>query len=318
MLPPLWRSVVNEFKQAIKDKSHEQANITAALNRFANAFEADNTRRETTESRKKTRENWTIAALAAAAAFTFALDLLGFFQWKEMQRAYEQIERSADAAKKSADVAERALVQVERPILALSMPQGRIKAPPGVLNPDVPTYEIEAENVGKQIAIVVSGNANYTVESNSAIPEPVLLGKPDDTWCHIRIVGEVIIRQGAKQVFVCQRSKALTPIEIRGLSDDLYGFFRIVLVYADPVGTLRASVFIFHEYPPGNGINHPTFIQVYSKDIELDAATPNEQKDAQRILVGGLLKFYRDFDRGQQTLPLPLKLLPWPNEQPGK
>jgi hypothetical protein len=87
---------------------------------------------------------------------------------------------------------------------------------------------------------------------------------------------------------------------------------RITLIYSDPVGTLRASVYIFPEVGPGNGVDHITYVQAHSKDIVLNKVDYDRQKEAQRVFAGSQIRFYREFDRGRQTLPLPQRQLPWP------
>jgi hypothetical protein len=205
---------------------------------------------------------------------------------------------AANAAEKSAKVAQEALVGVERPILLISMPPGQAKVPSHWLDPQKPTYGIVVENVGKQIATLISGNANFIIQKDSLLPPAVGLDVPGDTACHVRIVGEINIEPNKSGAFFCQRSISLTEAEQKGLDDrSLYGFFRISLVYADPIGTLRNSIFTFAYLPPDTPGRTNPFTQVSSEDRVLTKASPDDQKKAQRKLVGDLLEFYWGYDK---------------------
>jgi hypothetical protein len=123
------------------------------------------------------------------AAFTGVLATAGYWQLTAMRGQL--------------DITKRALIDVERPILS----------------PGFPVFAVAVENVGKQIATIITGNANFRVQKDSNIPLPRLLGEPDGTVCHVRVVGEIAIKPNDKGAFVCQRSTTFTDKEAKGLED---------------------------------------------------------------------------------------------------
>jgi hypothetical protein len=80
----------------------------------------------------------------------------------------------------------------------------------------------------------------------------------------------------------------LRPDEIDGINNrSLFGFFRVAFVYDDPIGSTRASIYIFVQRPP---ITNGDFQQVLSSDQIVQAGTVREQKQRQREFVGDMLK----------------------------
>jgi hypothetical protein len=218
--------------------------------------------------------------------------------WLSGEKQIAIAKTSANAAQKAAEVAERALTGVERPILFLTMPEGQIAVPDGMLDEGRPIFRIVAENIGKQVATVTAGAANFIVQKDSLPPPLIMLDKVSGTVCHIRIVGEIAIIPGKTFHFVCQRGDALTDEEVLGLRNGaLYGFFRVALFYSDPVGTNRLSISVFVQMPDASR-HERGFVQILSSDSlpENTKTSAEEKKEAQRTFVGGALKFYRDFD----------------------
>ena len=235
-----------------------------------------------------------ISALATVIIAIFTI-VLGLFTISLSRSTHT----AAEAAQQAADVAKKALIDVERPILLISMPSGAIQIPANAgMTPNKPVYGILVENVGKQIATLITGNATYHVQKEPLPPPPVALEKPSGGFCHIRFIGEFNLRPNKTIGFFCQRSEALTESEQRGLDDrSLYGFFRISFTYADPVGTLRNSVFTFVYVPPNTPNRTDPFSQVASVDQVLTKASADEQKEAQRKFVSTLLELYWNIDK---------------------
>jgi hypothetical protein len=155
---------------------------------------------------------------------------------------------SAVAAVTSAEVAKRALEGVERPVLLVSMPRDIAIPTSKKLDPHKVPYGIFVKNIGKQVAkLIPSPTSNYVIQRDSTPPavEPTLW-RNQDTACPIFFIGEIIVTPDNGQGFWCQRSVELTPAEIAGLNNEsLFGFSRVGFIYADPVGTLRISFYIF-------------------------------------------------------------------------
>jgi len=216
------------------------------------------------------------------------------------KKMWEETKVAADAALKSANVAEKALTNVERPYLLITMPDGAVSAPKAVLTPGLPVYAFVVENIGKQIGTIITGNASFTIQTDSAPPPLVTIEPPSSAFCHVRVIGEVTIRPGQenKIAFICQRCAALTAEESDGLENrSLYGFFKVSLLYADPIGNLRNSIYVFVYLPKDSPHRDFPLTQVTSKDVILTHATAEQQKEAQHKLVGTLLKFYWDKDK---------------------
>lgn len=115
MLPEDWKKeidqTVSEAKSAYtdaQDRSAEQnREIATRIEALTCQLKRYNSKQESDEPRKRSRERWTIGGLIATAVFTFAL--AGFSAWQvcETRRAYGPIQESATAAKKAAEAAER-------------------------------------------------------------------------------------------------------------------------------------------------------------------------------------------------------------------
>jgi hypothetical protein len=132
MLAPHWKAIVNEIKNAIRDACSSNADsakaaneqrsaISAGIKTLSETLNAENIEQQTIDAEKCRRENYTIGALAAAAAFTLALDVLAGCQLLEMRKVYEPIKEQAVAAKTASDAAirqsensDKALIQSQR------------------------------------------------------------------------------------------------------------------------------------------------------------------------------------------------------------
>jgi hypothetical protein len=108
MLDPFWKGVITKIEKAINeqsrtrtdenkriDKRHDE--VISRINALTNEIERHNSAQEGAEPGKRTRENWTIGALIAAAIFTFALAGLSTFQLHEMIRVYGPIKSQAES-----------------------------------------------------------------------------------------------------------------------------------------------------------------------------------------------------------------------------
>jgi hypothetical protein len=239
----------------------------------------------------------TALATLAIAAFTLTLKRATDRLWDAGERQITVGKQSADAAAKAAQVAERALVAVERPIIQITMPE--VVDFKGEPDPSRARYGILIENLGRQIATIYVANAHFIIQESS-VPPPLSAMRPqDETFCPIFFIGELPIKPGGGRGLWCHRTAELTAEEITGLNDgSLFGFFNVAVVYDDPVGTQRSTIVSFSVRPPvGSGI----FTQVLSGDTVLTKATTQEQKEAHRQYVGGLLEIQRDMDRRKHS-----------------
>jgi hypothetical protein len=208
---------------------------------------------------------------------------------------------SALYARNAAETAQRTLEGVERPILLVSMPSDFAIPTSKKLDSHKTKYSIFVENVGKQVAkLIFASSSNYIIQEDSAPPpiEPIIW-KDQNTACPIFFIGEIILKPNKGVGFWCQRLVELTPDEIVRLNNKLLlGFFRVAFVYADPIGTLRNSFYIFLLRPP---VSQGVFVQTFSADTVFRKGTPEEQSEAERKFVGGNIEMQRGMDLIEAT-----------------
>jgi hypothetical protein len=266
--------------------------------KIKNKFVAYTEKTKSSEYRKERRERLTIFGLFLAAGAAIIQSGVFYCQLKEMQKVFGPVEVTAKAAQQSADTARKALIDVERPVLLITMPAGAFKTKDIGFRNDLPSYVVVVKNVGKQAATIITGTANYIIQDNSELPPLTALAVADKTFCHIRIVGEIVLEANQTKAFICQRGLALSQDEIKGLEErNLFGFFRTAFVYSDPIGDMRVSKFEF-VYLPLNAPNRDTpFVQVESDEEVLDKVGAKEQKNGEHKLESTMLKTYWRIDK---------------------
>lgn len=113
MLPPHIKAIVNQIEKAIDQASRradernraadeQRRTVSASVDSLTEEFKAYQAKQEAAEPAKRRRENSTLGALIAAAAFSLLLAGLSACQLKEMRKAYEPLRQSAEAASKQA------------------------------------------------------------------------------------------------------------------------------------------------------------------------------------------------------------------------
>lgn len=227
----------------------------------------------------------------ALVVFTLVLAVSTVGLWLTTRRLQVDGVRQISVAEQALSVARLTLTGVERPILELEVfggSQARELQPPGLVVDEGRTYfSVVTENVGKQIAIINYVVADYFVQRDTTLPELEIKAAPmSASSCTFNFLGELPVKPGAKIVLWGDRHETVSAHEIDQIdARQMFGFFRIQVVYADPVGVLRSSVTTFWFSPSWRG-----FIRMQSADRILEKATIAEQKEAQRKALSEIIR----------------------------
>jgi hypothetical protein len=206
-----------------------------------------------------------------------------------LKRAETIAAESSNAARKAAEVAERALVAVERPILIVSIPDKFAIAA------ERPKFIVNIENAGKQVANTNGVSVFLIIQSDSNFP--IGVNAMDGSTCTtVPVVGQIVVKPGGDKDIECRRQKAITTEEVAGVSNGtLYAFFKVSIIYVDPLGNDRVSDWIGLLRPSGK------FVQVFSADAAKPLLlTSEQQQQNQRALVDTMLQIER-----KRGYPLP-------------
>jgi hypothetical protein len=182
------------------------------------------------------------------------------------------------------DIAKRALVAVERPIIFVSLPS-KFEFVVGQ-----PPVAIKVENIGKQLASVLYATATFILQKETLPPVPLTEWRDDGSSCVIDLpngsylIGELVLRPTDSKDLQCIRQRPLSGIDINSLIQrNLFGFFRFILSYSDPIGSTRTAVWMFLLRPSGQ------FAQVYNvEETNRETADPNAQNE--RVLTDEFLR----------------------------